>query len=139
MSIVYAKYIPFALAAICLLFFIQLKLEINFYRWVKTYWFYSRKFRIVVSSILKLLGFSLLILSLLDFRGEEEKTKLQVSDQKTIILIDSSASMLAEDIRPNRFKIWISNIMNSSKSGSKWNKNLDNTINYFIISKEFRK
>jgi Ca-activated chloride channel homolog len=104
MSIVYVKYIPFVLAAICVLFLIQIKLEISFYRWVKTYWFYSRKFRVFFSSLLKLFGLSLLILSLLDFRGEEEKIKLQVSDQKTIILIDSSASMLAEDIRPNRFK-----------------------------------
>ena len=46
----------------------------------------------------------LLIISLLDLRGPEQQHKSQIPDQKTIIIIDSSASMLAEDIRPNRFQ-----------------------------------
>jgi len=53
---------------------------------------------------LKLLGFSLLLISLLDFRGPEEKIESNIPDQKTIIIIDSSASMLAEDVRPNRYE-----------------------------------
>lgn len=51
-----------------------------------------------------LIGVGLLLISLLDLRGPEERIESQVPDQKTIIIIDSSASMLAEDVRPNRFK-----------------------------------
>lgn len=51
-----------------------------------------------------ILGVGLLLISLLDLRGPEERIESQVPDQKTIIIIDSSASMLAEDVRPNRFK-----------------------------------
>ncbi len=104
MSFVYLKYLPLILAFICFYSFIQIKFERNFFDWVKTYWFYRRKWRVVLSTILKILGVSGLCLALMDYRGEEEKTKIQSSDQKTIILIDASASMLAEDIRPNRFK-----------------------------------
>ncbi len=51
-----------------------------------------------------ILGVVLLLVALLDLRGPEERIESQVPDQKTIIIIDSSASMLAEDVRPNRFK-----------------------------------
>ncbi len=54
--------------------------------------------------ILKVVGFSLLLIALLDFRGPEEKIESNIPDQKTIIIIDSSASMLAEDVRPNRYQ-----------------------------------
>jgi Ca-activated chloride channel family protein len=49
-------------------------------------------------------GVGLLLISLLDPRGPEERIESSIPDQKTIIIIDSSASMLAEDVRPNRFK-----------------------------------
>ncbi len=45
-----------------------------------------------------------LLLSLLDIRGPEEKIKTTVPTERTIILIDTSASMLAEDIKPSRLK-----------------------------------
>jgi Ca-activated chloride channel family protein len=51
-----------------------------------------------------ILGIGLLFIALLDLRGPEQRIESQVPDQKTIIIIDSSASMLAEDVRPNRFK-----------------------------------
>lgn len=51
-----------------------------------------------------ILGLIFLGISLLDPRGPQEKIESNVPDQKTIIIIDSSASMLAEDVRPNRFK-----------------------------------
>lgn len=44
-----------------------------------------------------------ILFSLLDLRGPEEKIKSNIPDQRTIIVIDSSASMLAEDVRPSRF------------------------------------
>ncbi len=54
--------------------------------------------------IIYLCGVALLLISLLDFRGPEEKIESDIPDQKTIVIIDSSASMLAEDVRPNRFQ-----------------------------------
>lgn len=50
------------------------------------------------------LGIGFLLIASLDPRGPEEKVESKVPDQKTIIIIDSSASMLAEDVRPNRYK-----------------------------------
>jgi Ca-activated chloride channel family protein len=40
---------------------------------------------------------------LLDLRGGEQKIKTNIPDQKTIIVLDNSLSMLCEDIRPSRF------------------------------------
>jgi Ca-activated chloride channel family protein len=45
-----------------------------------------------------------LLFSLLDMRGPEEKIKAPIPTERTIILIDTSASMLAEDIKPSRLK-----------------------------------
>jgi Ca-activated chloride channel family protein len=45
-----------------------------------------------------------LLLSLLDLRGPEEKIKTEVPTDRTIILIDTSASMLAEDVKPSRLQ-----------------------------------
>lgn len=57
-----------------------------------------------VRKILFISGLIFLGISLLDPRGQQEKIESNIPDQKTIIIIDSSASMLAEDVRPNRFK-----------------------------------
>jgi Ca-activated chloride channel family protein len=78
--------------------------EKAFFTWVKDHWFYDRSLSSKVGSLSFLLGVVLLMLALLDLRGPEEKIEGKVSDQKTILLIDSSMSMLAEDVRPNRFK-----------------------------------
>jgi len=43
-------------------------------------------------------------LALLDWRGPEEKIKTEVPTERTIILIDTSASMLSEDIKPSRLQ-----------------------------------
>lgn len=79
-------------------------LEKKFFSLVKTYWFYKRSIFSVLSSILFVLGMSGLILALLDLRGAEEKIKMPVPSDRTIILIDTSASMLAEDVKPSRLQ-----------------------------------
>ncbi len=67
--------------------------------------FFKRKtFVSKLRNILFYTGIVLLAISALDPRGPQEKMDSQVRDQKTIVIIDSSASMLAEDVRPNRFK-----------------------------------
>tara|TARA_R110000868_G_scaffold97619_9_gene268624 strand:+ start:17164 stop:18849 length:1686 start_codon:yes stop_codon:yes gene_type:complete len=43
-------------------------------------------------------------LALLDFRGYEQQVDTPLSDQKTVLLLDTSSSMLVEDVQPNRFK-----------------------------------
>lgn len=67
-------------------------------------WFKRRSKIYQFRKLLYIVGVSFLLSSLLDFRGPEEKVESDIPDQKTIIIIDSSASMLAEDVRPNRFK-----------------------------------
>lgn len=83
---------------------IILIMEKRFFRFIKTYWFYKRSFLSYVSSVLFLLGMGGLLLSLLDIRGPEEKIKTEVPSDRTIILIDTSASMLAEDVKPSRLQ-----------------------------------
>lgn len=78
--------------------------EIKFFKLVNLYWFYKRSFLSYVSSTLFCLGMIGLLLSLLDVRGPEEKIKSGVPTERTIILIDTSASMLAEDVRPSRLQ-----------------------------------
>lgn len=82
-----------------LIFFLNKK----YFKWVKTYWFFQRTLLSRLSTMLYILSLVLMLSSLLDLRGPEEKIKTNLPDQKTIIILDSSSSMLAEDIRPSRF------------------------------------
>lgn len=98
------KYIPLVLIFGMIFFYLIKKHEKNFFKFVKKYWFFSPSTPSKLSRMFYYLFAGLLILSLLDLRGPEEKVKTQVPDQLTIILIDTSASMLVEDVRPNRFE-----------------------------------
>lgn len=73
-------------------------------KFINLTWFKKKTFIYGLRKVTYLLGIALLLVSLLDFRGPEEKIESDIPDQKTIIIIDSSASMLAEDVRPNRFQ-----------------------------------
>lgn len=83
--------------------FFYFKFKKSFLNWVEDHWFYKPSFANKLSSLLYLSGLTLITLALLDLRGPEKRVKGIAQSQKTIILIDSSASMLAEDVRPNRF------------------------------------
>jgi Ca-activated chloride channel family protein len=61
------------------------------------------KKRFNLSLFLYALGFLCLALALMDLRGKPIIEKGEIPDQRTIILIDASSSMLAEDIKPNRY------------------------------------
>jgi len=76
--------------------------EIKFFKLVKLYWFYKRSLFSYASSFFFCVGMLALLFSLLDIRGPEEKIKSGIPTERTIILIDTSASMLAEDVRPSR-------------------------------------
>ncbi len=103
MSFINTQYIPHILGGILILWILFLWQDNKFFTWIKTYWFYKRSWMSRVSSFFYLLGITGILFSLLDLRGPEEKIKSNIPDQRTIIVIDSSASMLAEDVRPSRF------------------------------------
>ncbi len=76
--------------------------ERKFFKIVKLYWFYKRSYFHYLSSLLYIGAVTLLCLALLDPRGDDQKIKVEIPESKTIILIDTSASMLAEDVQPSR-------------------------------------
>jgi Ca-activated chloride channel family protein len=80
-------------------FFYQKK----YFQWIKDYWSMRPKKRFNLSLFLYALGFLCLALALMDLRGKPIIEKGEIPDQRTIILIDASSSMLAEDIKPNRY------------------------------------
>jgi Ca-activated chloride channel family protein len=84
--------------------FILIRMEKKFFEFIRLYWFYRRSTLSYLSTFLYLLGMGGLLLSLLDLRGAEEKIKTPAPTERTIILIDTSASMLAEDVKPSRLK-----------------------------------
>jgi Ca-activated chloride channel family protein len=81
-----------------------LLLEKRFFKFIKTYWFYRRSLFSYISTLFFIIGMAGLVFSLLDIRGPEEKIKMEVPSDRTIILIDTSASMLAEDVKPSRLQ-----------------------------------
>ena len=104
MNFNHGHWMPLILLSIALFVIWIVVDERKYFKWVETYWFYTRSFRSRLSSFFYLTAMALLLISLLDLRGPEEKRKLPIPDQKTIIILDSSASMMVEDIRPNRFQ-----------------------------------
>lgn len=98
------SYLPFIIILTVLFISMILFSEKKFFTWVKLHWFYDRSFKNKLSTYLYLLGMTLMFLALLDLRGAEQKVAGKVREQKSIILIDSSLSMQAEDVRPNRFQ-----------------------------------
>lgn len=104
MKIMYSSYIPLLVLVILAFLFYVIKYEKEYFGWVKKYFFMERSWWSRLSSLLYLLSMILFLISLLDFRGPEQKLEADIPDQRTIIIIDSSASMLAEDVRPNRFQ-----------------------------------
>jgi Ca-activated chloride channel family protein len=104
MSFVYWSYFPLVLVFAIVGFFLLKRYEKKYFTWIEDHWFLKRSLISKLSSILKFSAIALLLLSVLDLRGREEKINSNIPDQRTIILIDKSLSMLVEDVRPNRFK-----------------------------------
>jgi Ca-activated chloride channel family protein len=103
MNFVNTTYLPHIIAGIIFLWILLFWFNRKYFNWVKTYWFFDRSWMSRISALFYIVGISLMLISLLDLRGPEEKIKSSLPDQRTIIVIDSSASMLAEDVRPSRF------------------------------------
>ena len=103
MKFVNSGYLPYVFLVTLIIAILLNRVNSNFFKWVKSYWFYDRTWTSKISTILYTLSLFLMMAALLDLRGPEKKIKASIPDQRTIILIDSSTSMLAEDVRPNRF------------------------------------
>lgn len=104
MTFMYIKYLPAVIAIFALFFLLYLRAAKNFRQALKTYWDLRPKLRYNISHVFYLSFIAFLLIAAMDLRGPEETIEGSVGDQKTLIVIDSSASMLAEDVRPNRFE-----------------------------------
>ena len=104
MNFLYGEWFFLALAGAFLYGFFVLRYERAFFQRVEKYWFFFPSPLYIFKRAFYFSGCLLLALSLLDLRGREEKVESKIPDQKTLILIDASASMLTEDVRPNRFQ-----------------------------------
>lgn len=76
----------------------------KFHSWIFTYWGKKptlfRKFYLLMYLISTLIFLG----ALADWRGDEVTLEGKKVSEKTILLIDNSLSMLAEDVRPNRYE-----------------------------------
>lgn len=104
MSFVYQSYLFIVVGVIIVFSFLVIREENKFFAFVERFWFKKKSFIYSFSRLFFLLGFTLLALSILDLRGPEERIKAKVPSKRTVILIDTSASMLAEDVRPSRLE-----------------------------------
>lgn len=104
MSFIYGDFKFLIIGLVIVLAWAFIKYEKSSQNWITTYWFYKKSWTSKLSFFLFLMSISLFLFSLLDFRGPEKKIKAIVPEQKTIIMIDTSASMLVEDVRPNRYQ-----------------------------------
>lgn len=103
MSFVHVGYLPWLILAFIIFAILTLFFENRYFKWVKLYWFYKRSWISRAATFFYLAGVLFLLLALLDLRGKETRIRAQIPDQKTVILIDASMSMKAEDVRPSRF------------------------------------
>lgn len=95
---------PWIVTIIFTLGILWLWIEAKFFHWVKEYWLLKRSVVQKLSTALILLGFIFMSIILMDPREGEIKVKGTIRQDKTIILVDTSTSMLAEDVRPSRLE-----------------------------------
>ena len=104
MKFLHTQYIPLYVLSFFIICFCFYKCERNFFRWFNTYWNLKRSWPHRIASWFLIISLCLMMLALLDLRGTPETIESQITDQKTIILIDNSASMLVPDVRPNSLR-----------------------------------
>jgi len=102
MNFLRMEFLPYILVALIIFSVLLFFNERKYFKIVKLYWFYERSLFHYISSLLYISAIILLSLTLLDPRGEDQKVKVELPESRTIILIDTSASMLAEDVQPSR-------------------------------------
>jgi len=104
MSFVNYPFLLFGLSIIVLYGLYLIRFEKKFFNKIKLYWFFEQSLTRKISTALFLSAFAMFAVSLGDLRGKEVIVESAIPLQKTVVLIDSSASMLVEDVRPNRIK-----------------------------------
>ncbi len=104
MNFLYWKWLPLILIGLVFFCICIFRYERIYFKWINKYWFLEVSKINTFRWIFYAGGFLLLLLSLLDLRGSEERVESEIPDQKTIIIVDASASMLVEDVKPSRFK-----------------------------------
>ena len=72
-------YLPGLVLFFAVFTFIVIGIEKKFFAFVKTYWFYKRSIFSYLSTFFFLVGMGLLLTSLLDLRGAEEKIKVDTN------------------------------------------------------------
>ncbi len=98
------KYLPYIIFGCSVIAILYTLVYLNVTKLIKKYWISKLNLSSRISLVLYIVALVTLSLAILDPRGAEEKVESNISDQKTILLIDSSLSMLVEDVRPNRFE-----------------------------------
>jgi Ca-activated chloride channel family protein len=104
MNFEYSSVLPFSLIIFVILFILNYRSEKDFFTWIKDHWFLEKNKRARISLITFWLSIFFMVLALHDLRGKEVLLEGNKSDQRTILLVDTSASMGAEDVRPTRFE-----------------------------------
>ncbi len=104
MNFEYHKYLVIVVPLLITYFYFFRRNDKQFFQWVEDHWFLKRSVSSKISRVFFFIAMAILVLATLDLRGPEEKIETSIPDQKTILLLDKSASMLVEDVRPNRFE-----------------------------------
>lgn len=98
------KWYPYFFLIVSLIFIlIFVKEQKKFHQWIFTYWGKKPTLFRKLQLLTYVLATILFIGALADWRGDEVTMEGKKSSEKTILLIDNSLSMLAEDVRPNRY------------------------------------
>jgi Ca-activated chloride channel family protein len=119
MNFIYQNYLMLVVFLFVVIVAFFLFLEKRFFDYIKQFWFFKRSLFNILSSLCLVIGFFLFCMILLDPRGPEQKVKTKVKKDQTILLIDTSTSMLAEDVKPNRIEkaIWMAKNFTRSAVG----------------------
>lgn len=104
MNFSYIEFLPLVLFFFCVFAFFFYRFDLKSKRWIESNWNLEKTKRNKYSVYFLLASIFLFLLALLDLRGPTEYIQTDIPDQRTVILIDQSASMLAEDIRPSRYE-----------------------------------
>ena len=98
------NYAPFLIGGLILFVALYIWDYKRYLSWLRDCFNLKPKKTIIISKFFLFLSIVLMAMSLLDLRGDQEQINTPLTDQKTIVLIDASSSMLVEDVQPNRFK-----------------------------------
>ena len=104
MKLLMINFLPLAILAAFVVIGLLVHNRKKYFKWIRTHWFFEKTLFSTLGFSMLVLSFLFLLFSLMDVRGPQEQMDIAIPDQKTIVMIDASASMLAEDVKPNRFK-----------------------------------